>query len=412
MAITAAGAFIDLTPLRRSQVFRRLWIGRTFSGFGGQMTMVAVLFQVWQLTGSPLWTGAVGIARATPTVLIGLIGGSLADRLDRRRLVLITTVGQFSVALLLAVQGFAGHLPVLGVLGLVALQSCFTAAGAPAGRTFTIRLLATNQVAAGLALTGISFQASMLIGPAIAGLLIGWLGVGGCYLIDAVTFGAAFYGVFGLPTMRPEGEVARTGIGGLLDGLRFVASTATIRGALITDLAATVLAMPISLFPLINAERFADDPRTLGLFLTAIAVGGVLASIFSGTFTRYHRPGVAMIIGSAAWGISLAAFGWAGDPWIGFGFLIIAGAADTMSVVCRGTVIQLETPDALRGRVGAVEQMVGASGPDLGNMRGGVVAGLSSGATALVSGGLLCVIAVAAVGAGVPELRSFRINRT
>lgn len=412
MAMTATGALIDLTPLRASPVFRRLWIGRTFSGFGGQMTMVAVLFQVWQLTGSPLWTGAVGLARATPTVLIGLIGGSLADRLDRRRLVLITTVGQFSVAVLLAVQGFFGHLPVIGVLGLVALQSCFTAAGAPAGRTFTIRLLPRNQMAAGLALTGISFQASMLIGPAVAGLLIGWLGVGGCYLIDAVTFGAAFYGVFGLPTMRPEGEIARAGIRGLLDGVRFVASTAAVRGALITDLAATVLAMPISLFPLINAERFTDDPRTLGLFLTAIAVGGVLASVFSGTFTRYHRPGVAMIIGAAAWGISLAGFGWAADPWIGFGFLIVAGAADTMSVVCRGTVIQLETPDALRGRVGAVEQMVGVSGPDLGNLRGGIVAGLSSGATALVSGGLLCVIAVAAVGAGVPELRSFRISRT
>ncbi|MDQ2846477.1 MAG: MFS transporter [Actinomycetota bacterium] len=407
-----AGALIDLAPLKATPAFRRLWIGRTFSGFGGQMTIVAVMFQVWQLTRSPIWTGAVGIAQAVPMVVVGLIGGGLADRIDRRRLVLRTTVGQFSVSILLALQGFDGHLPVLGVLALVSLQTCFVAVGGPAGRTFTPRLLPKQQVSAGLALTRISSQAAMLVGPAVAGLLLGWVGVGGCYLIDAISFGASFYGVFGLAPMRPEGEVGRPGIHGIADGLRFVASKATVRGALITDLAATVLSMPISLFPLINAERFGNNPRTLGLFLSAIAVGGMLASVLSGLFTRYHRPGLVMLGGALAWGVGLAAFGWSPNPWVGLGCLVIAGAADTLSVISRGTVIQLETPDALRGRVGAVEQMVGVSGPDLGNMRGGIVAGATSGVTALVSGGLLCVAAVAAVGAAVPGLRSFHVDRT
>jgi MFS family permease len=167
-----------------------------------------------------------------------------------------------------------------------------------------------------------------------------------------------------------------------------------------------LLSMPISLFPLINAERFGGSPRTLGLFLTSIAVGGVAASVFSGAFTRLRRPGLVMLCGSTAWGVSLALFGVAPDPWSGFAFLALAGAADTVAVVSRSTVVQLHTPNALLGRVAAAEQIVGRAGPDVGNLRGGLVAGLTSGTTALVSGGLLCVAAVALIARTTPALRS------
>ena len=133
-----------------------------------------------------------------------------------------------------------------------------------ASRTFLSGLLPPAQLAAGLALNRIAFQASMLVGPALGGLIVGWAGVGGCYLIDTITFAVAFYGAFGLPPMRPDGEPSRPGLSGVLAGLRFLAGHPAVRGALLTDLAATVLSMPISLFPLINAERFGDDPRTRG----------------------------------------------------------------------------------------------------------------------------------------------------
>src|SRR6185436_9931032 len=136
--------------------------------------------------------------------------------------------------------------------------------------------------------------------------------------------------------------------------------------------AAMVLSMPMSLFPLVNAERFGGNPRTLGLFLTAIAVGGVAASVFSGVFTRLRRPGVVMLAGSAAWGLALTLFGLTTNPWLGLGFLALAGAADTVSVVSRSTVVQLHTPDELLGRVAAAEQIVGQAGPDLGNLRAGL----------------------------------------
>ncbi|MEU1036802.1 MFS transporter [Streptomyces mirabilis] len=397
---------LDVTPLRSSPPFRRLWLGQALSGFGSQMTLVAVMFQVWQMTKSTTWTGAVGLAQAIPLVALGLFAGSLVDRVDRRKFYLLTTSGQAVCSLLLALQGFLGHLPAAGVLGLVAVQSCFVAGGGPASRTFIPHLLPKHQLAAGLALRRVAFQGAMLVGPALGGLIAGALGVGGCYLVDALTFIAALYGAFGLPQMNPGDEPARPGLRGVMDGLAFLGRTPVIRGALLTDLATTVLSMPISLFPLINTERFGGNPRTLGLFLTAIAVGGVAASLFSGTFTRLPRPGLVMLGGSATWAAALTLFGMSHDPWVGVAFLVIAGAADTVSVVSRSTVVQVHTPHELLGRVSAAEQIVGQAGPDTGNMRGGLVADATSGAAALVSGGLLCLGAVAVVGATTADLRS------
>jgi MFS family permease len=215
-------AFIDVVPLRSSPAFRRLWIGRAFSGFGTQMTVIAVTFQVWQTTNSTVWTGAVGLAQAVPVIVFGLAAGSIVDRTDRRRFYLIATAGQALCSILLAVQGFFQHPPVIGVLLLVALQSCFVAGGGPASRTFIPRLLARDHVAAGLALNRIAMQAAMLLGPALGGLLLASWGVSGCYLIDALTFVLAFYGAFGLPSMPPEGGSSRPGLHGVLDGLRFL----------------------------------------------------------------------------------------------------------------------------------------------------------------------------------------------
>ncbi|GIH13056.1 MFS transporter [Rugosimonospora africana] len=398
-------SLIDLGPLRSSPRFRRLWIGRAFSGFGGQMTLVAVMFQVWQQTSSTVWTGLVGLAQAVPLIVFGLFVGSLIDRSDRRRFYLITTTGQAACSLLLAAQGFSGHVPAPGVLLLLAVQSCFVAGGGPVSRTFIPRLLPKNQLAAGLALNRISGQAALLLGPALGGLMLGWLGVGGCYLADAISFGLAFYGAFGLPPMPPDGESSRPGLRGVADGLAFLGRNATVRGALLTDLAVTVLSMSTSLFPLINAERFGNDPRTLGLFLTAIGSGGVIASLFSGTFTRLPRPGLVMLCGSATWGVAMALFGVSPNPWVGLAFLALAGAADTVAVVSRSTVVQLHTPNALLGRVFAAEQIVGQAGPDIGNLRGGLIAGATSGAAALVSGGLLSVAAVLLIGATTPAFR-------
>lgn len=402
---------LDTTPLRISPQFRRLWIGRSVSLVGGQLTVVAVMYQVWALTHSPLWSGSVAVAQAVPMIVVGLWGGALVDRADRRRVLLVTVAGQLACSAVLA--GQALWLPsVAVVLPTLAVQTAFIAVGAPAFRTVTPRLLPGQQVAAGLALTRISAQLALLAGPAVAGLLIGYAGLRACYLIDAASFTAALYGIAGLPTMLPQGEPARRGMSGILDGLRFVAAQPVLRGVILTDLAATLLAMPVSLFPVINQDRFGGDPRTLGLFLTAIGLGGVVASAFAGSFTRRTRLGVVMVGGAAAWGLSLALFGLVSAAWPSLVFLAIAGAADTVSVVSRSTVVQLACPDELRGRASSVEMIVGIAGPDLGNLRGGLVAEWTSGGFAVVSGGLACLVALALLVATSPGLVGFRSRTT
>lgn len=399
-------SLVDVRPLRTSPLFRRLLIGRTVSVLGGFMTMVTVMYQVWDMTHSTAWTGAAGLAQALPLVVFGLFAGAWADRADRRRVFLAATVGQAACSLLLAVQGFTGHVPAAGILLLVAVQSAFGALGGPAAGVFLPRLLPKEQVAAGLALQQVAGQSMMLLGPALAGVLLGWFGIGVCYLLDALSFGLAFYGAFGLPALPPEGEPSRAGLHGVLDGLRFLAGHRVVRGALITDLAVTVLSFPVSLFPLVNAERFGGDPRTLGLFLSALAVGGVVATGLSGALIRLGRPGRVMLCASATWGTALVLLGLSAGPWTGLALLVVAGAADATAVVSRSTLVQTRTPDALLGRVSAAEQIVGQAGPSLGNARGGLLAGWTSGVTALVTGGVLCVLAVAGVAATTPELRA------
>jgi hypothetical protein len=403
--VSALDAVTDVRPLRGSRAFRRFWIGFTLSGLGGQLAVVAVLYQAWDMTASPMAVGALGLAQAAPMVVFGLVGGSLADAVDRRWLVLLTTSGQAVVAGLLALQAFIGAGSFAVLLGLVALQMACGALGAPARRTVVARLLPADQVGAGLALTNLSFQIAMLVGPAAAGMIIAAWGVAACYVLDAVTFGAALYGVLRLPVMRPLGEPGRPGIRATWEGWRFIAGRPVLRGALLADVLATVLAMPIALFPVVNAERFGGSPQTLGLFLSAIAVGGICAGTVSGIVTRLRRQGAVMLAAAGVWGLAIAGFGLAPDLWLVLGCLALAGAADTVSVITRGAIVQLDTPDSYRGRVSAVEHIIGVSGPDLGNFRAGALASVTSAGFAAVSGGLACALGIAALAATSPALR-------
>jgi MFS family permease len=394
---TARHLLLDAGPLRSSPAFRRIWLGGACSSLGSQMTLVAVLFQVWQTTHSATWTGAVGLAQAVPLIVFGLFAGAWADRGDRRRFYLAAVAGLTGCAALLTVQGFLGGAGVLPLLGLVAVQSCFGTAAGPAGRTFIAHLLPGTQQAAGLALNRIAGQATMLLGPALGGLVVGGAGVGGCYLIDTATFLVALRAAYALPAMPPGGGPPRPGMQGVAEGLRFLAGNPAVRGALLVDLVTTVLSMPMALFPLLNAERFGGDPRTLGLFLTAVGAGGVAASVFSGSFTRSSRPGLVMVVGSLGWSTALALLGVAPNAGVALALLAVAGAADTVAVVSRSTVVQVGTPKELLGRVTAAEQIAGSAGPQLGSLRAGIVADLTSARFALVSGGLLGVAAVALI---------------
>lgn len=402
-------ALTDLRPLRASKPFRRFWIGSSLSVLGSQFATFAVSYQVWVITRDPIWVGVVGLASAVPLIAFSLIGGSVADAVDRRRLVLVTTAVQLVVALGLAGQALAGLDSVPLILALVAVSATAIALGAPARRTFTARLLPAELVPAGLALTHLSFQAAMLLGPLAAGLVTAQLSLSATYALDALSFAAGFLGVASLPALPSAPGADRPGRSAIAAGLRFVRRSPEVSGALLSDLAATVLAMPVALFPVLNQERFGGGPTTLGLFLTAVAAGGIGASVLSGRVTRSPRPGRVMLVAAFGWGLTLAGVGLAANLVTVLALLAVAGACDTVSVVSRGSLVQLATPDRYLGRVASMEHLVGMAGPELGNARGGVVAALTSPALSLVSGGLLAALAVAAVAWRRPEVSAFRV---
>ena len=399
---------VDVRPLRTSPAFRRLWIGTAAIRFSGQMAVVAVLYQVWDLTRSPLWTGAIGVANAVPMIVLGLLGGTIADTVDRRRVVLLTSLGAVVAGALLAAQAVAGVGSAVLVLGLVALQTSCTALGTASRRAFVPRLLPPSQVAAGVALDHVTFQVAMLAGPAVAGVVLAQWGLGWSYAVDAVAILFSLHGVSRLPPMRPDGGAARAGLRATGEGLAFLWRRPVVRAALATDLAATVLSMPIALFPVLNQERFGGDPHTLGLFLSAVAVGGTVAGLLSGVITGAARSGAVLLVSAGMWGLALTGFGLVDGLVATLAWLAVAGAADTVSVISRGTLVQLGTPDGFRGRISSVEYAVGAGGPGLGDARAGLIASLLSASAAAVSGGVACMVAVAVIAGTNPSLRRWR----
>ncbi|HWU45507.1 MAG TPA: MFS transporter [Humibacter sp.] len=409
--MSAATLLLDIRPLLENPPFRRLWVGGTISGLGSQLGSFAVLYLVWQRTGSAALVGAMGIAQAVPMFAFALAGGRLADAVDRRTLVLASRIGQLMASVALAAIVIGGISAVWPVYVVIAVQSGLGAVSAPASKTFAVRLLSGEQLGAGLAMTNLGFQASMLIGPLVAGLLITWIGIGACLVIDTVTFLFALYGVARLPAMPPQPEPGNAATAesanGILAALRLIRREPILIGVFLADVSATVLAMPIALFPVINAEEYGGSASTLGLFLPALAVGGVLMGAFSGRLTRARRQGALMLVAGIVWGLALAGFGLSHVLWLALPALAIAGAADVASVVSRGTIVQRVTPDAFRGRVNALDFLVGAGGPQLGNLRAGLVASVGGGAFSAVVGGLAAAVGAIAIGVGVPTLRHY-----
>ncbi|MFT4306996.1 MAG: MFS transporter, partial [Microbacterium sp.] len=377
----------------------------SFASLGSQIATVAVLAHMWALTHSALWTGTIGLATAIAILVAGPLGGSLADRFDRRNIVRLTTLLQALVAGALTAQSaLDAHSPV-ALLALVALNAAVGAAGAPARRTLPARLLPATRLGAGLALQNLSFQFAMLVGPALGGVLTAW----GYPLAFGAQLAAALVSLASLAFLpplppRPDMSAPRPVKN---SGWRLALRKSTLRGAFASDFAATALAMPIAVFPLINDLYFEGDPRTLGLFLSAIAFGGLGAALLSGRLSRTRRIGRVMFVSATIWGLAIATFGAVTSLWAALLSLAIAGAADTIAVVSRGVLVQLEAPDHARGRISAVEQVIGVAAPEVGNFRGGALAALLGAPASIVIGGVGAALATAIIAGTHPSTRTY-----
>jgi MFS family permease len=403
----------DITPLRDSPAFRRLWAGTTLSNVGTSMTSFANTLQVWDATHSTAATGAIAVASLIPLLIVGLPGGSLADTVDRRKLVLVMSACSTVVSALFFTDALlartAGWIWV--VYALVAVASAIAAVNQPARQTFIRALVPGDQLPAAMALNRISFQVMLIAGPALAGVISGAFGVKGCYLIDVLSFAGSFYGVGRMPAQPPKGNgdsPKRSQLSLMREGLAYIGRSRILAGAFIADINATFFALPVSLFPAINAERFGGDPRTLGLFPAAIGVGGMVTAVCSGPVRQWTRHGVAMLAAVSVWGAGFAVFAVAPSLWLTLLALGVAGGADTFTVVFRGIIVQRVTPEEFRGRVNAADFVVGAGGGQLGSLESGLLGAVASPEISALAGGLAAIAGAFAIAGAIPAFRHYR----
>jgi MFS family permease len=407
LAARLRGATLDLTPLRESRPYRRLLFGDAVSVLGTQITIVAVPIQVYDQTRSAAAVGLVGLAGLVPLIVFGLYGGAIADAVDRRKLVLATTVGQAVLALVLVAQAVVGLGSTLLLYGVVAVQAGLFAIDSPARQAFVPRLLPVAQLPAANALKQVEFNLGVTVGPLLAGLLIGRYGYEAAYGLDALTFLAAVVAVAGLPAMPPAGGGRRAGTASVLEGLAFLRTRQVLLMTFVVDLVAMVFAMPRALFPALAEQVYGGGPQTAGLLYSALAAGALLGALFSGWFGRVSRQGVVVLAAVAAWGLAVTLFGLSDVLWLGLLCLAAAGAADMVSAVFRVAIMQAAAPDEMRGRLGGVFIVVVAGGPRLGDARAGGAAEIVGLQGSSVAGGLTVLALTGAIAAGSPRLRSY-----
>jgi MFS family permease len=403
----------DITPLRENPAFRRLWIGTTLSQVGTAMTSFAIMLQVFDATHSTAATGAIGVVTLVPMLIIALPGGSLADRYDRRKLILVMTTGQMVMSALLFLQALlirgTGWLWL--VYALVAAQGAIGAINQPARRALIPSLVSPAQLPAALALNRIAFQMMLIAGPAFAGVITGAFGLKGCYLVDVVSFTGAFYGIGRMPAAvvaRKVSSSEKSQLSLTAEGLVYIWHNKVLVGAFLADINAAFFGLPLSLFPAINALRFGGDPRILGLFSGAIGVGGMASAVLSGPVGRVSRQGMAMLVAVSVWGLGFAVFAVSARLWLTLLALGVAGAADTFSVMLRAVIVQGVTPEELRGRVNVADYVVGAGGGQLGSLEAGLVGSLTTPVISALSGGLLTIAGAVVIAATLPAFRRYR----
>jgi MFS family permease len=394
---------IDLSPIRDYPHFRRLWIGQSISFLGGEITIVAMPFQVYELTHSTLVLGLFSLTQLVPLLTLTAIGGAFADARDRRRLLLVTETAEALAVGGLAVNAALPHpsLVVLFALATVA-SSCFSV-GVSAMRALPARLVPEEAFVAASALDGIYYGIGGIAGPAVAGLLIKFVGLTSVYAIDSVSFVASLVAISGLPPMPPLDEATAPGLRAIREAFGFLISKKAMLGFFLVDTNAMVFGMPIALFPAIADRRF-GDATLVGYLYAAPAAGALVASLASGWASHARRQGVVVVVAASAWGGAIALFAFVDRLWLALLLVGLAGLADQISAIFRNAMLLAMTPDGLRGRMLGLEFMQVASAPSLGNLEAGALASLTSIRFSVASGGILCIVGCLATAIAFPAL--------
>ena len=398
---------IDLSPLRESRDFRLLSAGQAVSWMGGQATVVAVAYQVYVLTESSLAVGLVGLANLGPLIAMSLFGGAIADSMDRRKLLLFTQVLLALTSVGLALNASSGTPALWPIYLLSALAAGLSGVDLPTRNAMIPRLVGREAIPAASALNQIIMQIGLIAGPALAGLIIARVSLASAYWLDVGTFVVSIAAVVAIRPQPPEGGGTRAGVASVREGLRYLRGRRLLVSTFVIDIDAMVFGMPRALFPALGLSLYGGGAATVGLLYAAPGLGAFVGALLTGWVTSVRRQGRAVLWSVLGWGAAIAVFGLV--PWlpVGLALLATAGAADVISAVFRNTILQVNVPDALRGRLSAVHIAVVTGGPSLGDAEAGAVAALTSAPVSVVSGGVMCMLGVAVLHRLVPELAAY-----
>jgi MFS family permease len=400
----AGGRFSAL----RSRDFRLLLAGQAISLTGSQMQQVAVVWQLYLLSGSPLALGMLGLFRIVPILVFALGGGVVADALDRRRLMLVTQTALALVSVALAVLAHAQRTTPAAIYALAFVAGAATAFDNPARQALVPRLVDREQLPNALSLYATIWQVATIAGPALGGAVLAWTGPTAIYVIDVLSFGAVIGALLAMEHRHVGLGASQISAKAAIEGLRFIRRTPLIWSTMLIDFAATFFAGSMLLLPIFADQLLHVGTQGLGFLYSAQPVGAALAGAVLSTVRPPRRQGAAVLWAVGIYGAAIAVFGISPWFWLSFLMLAVSGAADTVSMVIRQTVRQVLTPDELRGRMSSVNMIFFMGGPQLGEVEAGVVAKLLGVRASVASGGLLCVLTAAAVAVSVPMLRRYR----
>jgi MFS family permease len=396
------GWLVDTRPLRIVD-YRRLFIGQSVSFIGYQLTAVAVPVQMYAVTHSSFWVGLLGLAGLIPLIGFGLWGGAIADAVDRRTLLLISSLVVWACTGALLIQALVAAASPTFLLVLIAVQSAGFAVSAPTRSAIVPRLVPTELVPAANTINFTASNFGTVVGPLLAGVVLARYSYAAAYAIDAALFTVALYGALRLPHLTPvSGERVSPGLRSVGQGLAFIALRPVLLMSFGVDLIAMLFAMPRALFPEVADEWFGGG-AAIGWLYAAIPIGAVVGGLFSGWIGRVRRQGMALTGAIVVWGFAVAAAGLARQLWLCVLLLAVAGMADLVSAVYRQTILQVYAPDEMRGRLQGVFTVVVAGGPRLGDLRIGATGAWLGPTTAWVGGALLCTVLVIAAAAAVPK---------
>lgn len=397
----------DMRPMRASRNFRLLMLGALITGIGTQMTLVALPYQIYVQTHSTFLTGLLGLVELGPLVLASLYAGALADRIDRRRLLLVC---QIALTVLSATLGTVTWLttPRVGELFVLAALIAGAAAVERVARSAIVpNTVVPEHLKAALSMSFGLMQVTMVVGPAIAGVAIDYLGLAAPYFIDAVSVLGMVVAAWALSPQPPPEQARSSTAKSIRSGLRFVSRLQGLMASFVIDLLAMTFGMPRALFPILSIEVFHTGAFGAGILNSAVAAGATVAALTTGWMASARRLGRIVLAAVAVWGLAIAAAGFMTALWPAAVLFALAGAADSVSAVCRSTITQTLTPDAMRGRVSAVFSLVVASGPRLGDLESGSVAAVTSPKFSVVSGGLACLVSVGVIALLMPGLAAY-----